>query len=507
MTNDEAGSRRLLARASLVAAGTLYQQGVAFASGLIVARVVGAADYGVFTLARSIVDVAGTVTRLGLDIGLQRFFGQTSAPPNAVSRSVILGRVRLLAITAALIAISAVGLWLGPYLEAHVYRYRDFADVLLCLAVALPFANDVAVLGGAYRGILKLTPSILVECVLQPTLRLAAIGALMLAGWRLWAAVVGTTFAACLAWFVLALASRRVFRDRVAGLCAAWADAFHVVRYSSVLGVSVLVTSLTSSVDVLLLGHYASAAEVGRYSLAKMLVLIMGVVGGAFVQGLGSTIAALHYRGEREGLRNAMAQTITWVARTTLPAFLVFVFWGAELMHVFGPTFETSSAVVRWLAVSQFVLVVFGPCGWALSMTGRHVLELGVLVLGLATAAAACWFAVPAFGQVGAAAAMAMSALATNALRVSVVARSLRALPFGMEIPWLMASSFGLAFIVSALVAPLHLAPLWSALLCSSTFLAGYAAVIWRFVLSDEERETVRGGVRRAQLRASGARA
>jgi len=507
MTNDEAGSRRLLARASLVAAGTLYQQGVAFASGLIVARVIGAADYGVFALARSIVDLAGTVTRLGLDIGLQRFFGETSAPLNAVSRSVILGRVRLLAVTAALLAVATVGLWLGPYLETHVYRYRDFGAVLFCLAVMLPFANDVAVLGGAYRGILDLTPSIVVECIVQPTVRLVAIGALMLAGWRLWAVVVGTIFAACLAWLVLAAVSRDVFRDRVARLRAAWADAFHVVGYSSVLAVSVLVTSLTTSVDVLVLAHFADAAEIGRYSLVKTLLLIMGVLGVAFVQGLGTTVAALHYRGDRDGLRNAMAQTITWIARTSLPAFLVFVFWGTELMQVFGPTFQSSATVVRWLAAGQFVFVVFGPCGWALSMTGRHVLELGVLVLGLAIAALACWFAVPTFGQAGAAVAMAASALATNALRVSVVARSFRALPFGAETLWLTAAGFALAWPVRAFVTSLDLPSPWGALLGSGTFLVCYAVAIWRFVLSAEERETVRGGVKRAQLRLSGARA
>ncbi|HVS23764.1 MAG TPA: oligosaccharide flippase family protein [Gammaproteobacteria bacterium] len=497
----EGTAKKLLQRASLVAAGTLYQQGVAFASGLIVARVIGAADYGVFALARSLVDVAATVTRLGLDIGLQRFFGETSIPLNKVSRGVMLRRLRLCAAATALIVVFAVALGLGRFLEAHVYRYTDFAAVLLCLSLTLPFANDVSVLGGAYRGILNLTPSVLVECILQPTVRLAAIGALLWMGWRLWAVAYGTTFAACLACLVLALASRGAFRDGEERGHASWTDALRVVRYSIVLAGAVLVTSLTTSIDVLVLAHFTSAEEVGRYSLVKTLLLVMGVLGAAFVQGLGTTVAALHFRGDGAAMRRAMVHSVTWIARTTLPVFVVFVFWGADLMPLFGPTFESPPTVVRSLAAAQLAFVVLGPCGWALSMTGKHLLELGVLLLGLAVAAVLCWLAVPAFGEAGAAVAMAASTVATNALRVAVVRRRYGAWPFGGEIIWLTAVSLALGWISNTAVAAVGLPPPWRAFAGAVCFLIAFVAVLWRFVLDDTEREALLGSVRGAQLR------
>src|SRR6185436_17795855 len=183
---DEGRPGRLIGRASIVAAGTVYQQIISFLSGLIVARVIGASEYGIFNLARSLLDLTAIFTRLGLDIGLQRYFGETNASQDNSFRIAVLRRVRLMASALALITVAAVALGLGRYLEDNVYHYSHFAEILLCLALALPFFTDIAGLGGAYRGILKLSAPVIVECVLMPTVRLALILLLFAAGWRLW---------------------------------------------------------------------------------------------------------------------------------------------------------------------------------------------------------------------------------------------------------------------------------------------------------------------------------
>src|SRR5438105_15635488 len=100
---DEARAGRIIGRASIMAAGTAYRQAVSFISGLIVARVIGAADYGIFNLARTLVEVTGMLTRLGLDLGLQRFFGETNTTQLRASRIGLLPRLRLLADAVALL--------------------------------------------------------------------------------------------------------------------------------------------------------------------------------------------------------------------------------------------------------------------------------------------------------------------------------------------------------------------------------------------------------------------
>lgn len=495
---DEAGPRRLIGRASLVAAGTGYQQGISFLSGLIVARVIGASEYGIFNLARNLVEVTGTLTRLGLDIGLQRFFGETGTARDRGSRAAVLRRVRLLAGALALLPAIAIALGLGRVLEGAVYPYSRFADILLCLALALPFATDLAVLGGAYRGTLKLAPSVIAECVLLPTVRLAVIVVLFLAGWRLWAVVAGTLLASVAASAFLALRARTDFRGEAPAAPPSWNAALRVVGYSSVLAVTVLVTSLTASMDLLTLGYFTTAEDVGQYSLVKTLLMPMGVFAAAFVAGLGALVAERYFRGDFAGVARVMSLSTRWVTLATLPVFAIFLFWGAQLTPLFGPSFATSQAVVAWLAASQFVLVIFGPSGWALSMTGRHFLELKILAAGLVAAAVLCWIAVPAFGQLGAAVAACVSVASANLVRVLFVRRFMGALPFGNDIFVITASGIGLAWLSKLALAPVSLSPLWSAVCGIGLFVVAYGIACWTHLLDDSEKGGIRGALRSA---------
>jgi O-antigen/teichoic acid export membrane protein len=492
---DESGPRKLFGRASITVAGTAYQQGISFISGLIVARVIGAADFGIFNLARNLVEVTGIFTRLGLEIGLQRYFGETNTARNRASRIAVLRRVRLLASTFALLPVVAVALGVGRVLEGNVYHYSGFAEILLCLALALPFSTDLAVLGGAYRGILKLSPAVIAESVLLPTIRLAAIVTLLIAGWRLWAVVVGTTLGSFLASAFLAMRARSDFRNSAAAQPHSWDDAFRVMRYSSILAVGVLVGTLTTSMDMLVLGRFTTAQDLGQYSLAKMLLTLMGVFGAAFTQGLGALVAERHVRGDLDGMVRVISLSIRWITLVTVPIFAIFLLWGAQLTHLLGPSFAVSQAVVCWLAAGQFVFMIFGHSGWALSMTGKHFLEVKILSVGLIIAAALCWVAVPAYGQLGAAVATCSSMVIVNLARTLFVRRFLGAFPFGGDIFVITAAGIGLAWGSNVVIAQFSLSSFWSAVSGIGCFVLTYGIASWTYLFSESEKSGIHGAV------------
>jgi O-antigen/teichoic acid export membrane protein len=493
---DEAGPRRTLRRASIVAAGAAYGQCIAFLSGLIVARVIGAAEYGIFNLARNLVEVTGIFTRLGLDLGLQRYFGETTSARDQAARIVLLSRLRLLASVLALVPVIAVALGLGRVLEDNVYRHSRFAEVLLCLALALPFLTDIAVLGGAYRGILKLTPSVLAQYVLLPTIRLAIIVLLFAAGWRLWAVVAGTTLGSVAAAAFLALRARSDFRGVPAPVRPhPWSEAYRVVGYSVVLAGCMVVTALTTNMDIFMLGHFATAQELGQYSLVKTLLVVTSVFGASCGQGLEPLVADRYSRRDFDGMVRVMSLNARLIALVTVPALAIFLFWGAQIALLFGPSFAVPQAVVGWLAIAPFVSMIFWPAACGLSMTGRHFLELRILSVGLVMATLLCWFAIPAYGQLGAAVAMCVSVVSANLARVWFVRRYLGAFPFGTDIFAIAAAGVVLAWASSIVVAQLSLTWFWNVFLGIGCFILAYGAAVWSWLLSDSERSGIRAAL------------
>jgi O-antigen/teichoic acid export membrane protein len=396
---------------------------------------------------------------------------------------IVLRQLRIIAALVALVPGILVGLGVGQLIQDHIYHYAGFAQVLLCLALALPFVTDLAVLGGAYRGVLRLGPSILAESILMPTVRLILILVLFALGLRLWAVVVGTAAGSLIASIFLALRAHRDFGAppvQTDASARSWAEARRVIRFSVVLAATVLVATLAASMDVLMLGHFAPAADLGRYTLARTLVVLIGLGASAFNQSLGALVANRYFRGDMPGMLKVMSETIRWIAVGTLPALAIFVFWGAQLIPIFGASFTISPIVIGLLAAGQSVQALFGPAGWALSMTGRHVLELKVLLGGLLLSVMLCLLLVPAMGQVGAALSTLTAMSLTNVVRLACIRYTWKALPYDITLLFAAAGTLGLAWMIRTLVDS-FIAPGFLATAAGiGLFVLAYGAVCWR---------------------------
>lgn len=484
----------VFAAARVAGMSTLYMQALSLLSGLLIARMVGAADYGLFNLARSLVTQIHMVVRLGLDVGLQRYLGEQGlASGERHLRLANLRLLRRLVLALSLAVLLLLGLGGAGWLEQHVYRHPGFAGVLLGTAVALPFMADLSVLGGAYRGLLNLTPSVLVEYVLMPTLRLVVIGLLFLLGWRLWAAVGGTTFSAGVAAGVLAWQARRGLASPAVPLPVGGLLQLPVLRYSLVLSASTLVVSLSRSADLLLLGHYRSAAEAGQYSVAQMSMAVIALFASSIGQTTGPRVAALHSQGDRAGLAAMMARQARWIALLSIPLCAVMMVWGQRLLLVFGQGFLIDGGVLALLALNQYALAVLTPSGWLLSMTGYHRAEVRVMLIGLVLMLGLGGWLIPGHGQLGAAVALLCASVAANAARVMFSHLRLGILALSWRLVWLSLWPIGLAALLEW---PRRWqrgpATVWEAAGMALVYGLLYAGLVWRFSLWAGERQALR---------------
>jgi O-antigen/teichoic acid export membrane protein len=138
--------------------------------------------------------------------------------------------------------------------------------------------------------------------------------------------------------------------------------------------------------------------------------------------------------------------------------------------------------VIAWLATAQFIAALLGTMGWALSMTGRHVLELRILIAGLLLSALLCAIAVPAWGQLGAAIATCVATAFSNGLRLCFVRRAMGAWPVDAGVLRMLVAGVGVALVVRLLLAQLPLPALWGAVLGIACFVLCWAGLCWRYL-------------------------
>jgi O-antigen/teichoic acid export membrane protein len=467
----------------------IYNQMLSFAVGILVAQVIGASQYGVVSVARNILEILGIVSPLGLDLALQRHLGSGQRSTRLGQLAVFRSAAFVLGIAPA--ALAALGL--GTYVEQSIYRYPEFANVLLATLVALPFVTDLAVLGGAYRGVLKPDPSIVASYVLQPTFRAIVMITLFAFGWRLWAVVVGTSISYVISWVILALRARRELAptDSTGGLD--WADALSVLRYSPSLAASLIFTMCIRSTDSLFLGHFGSLADVGQYGAVVLLAQLIGLVGLAIGQTLGARIALCHRNGDIAGMERLLAKNIRLTSLFSAPVFAAIVFWGDRIDLVLGPTFAVDAAVVSIVAARMMVQTMFGCSGFALSMTGRHLLETGLLGIGFLASVALCFALIPHYGQIGAAWAGLISLSMINVARYAVVQSIFGIKHIKLAAMKPVAWAATVAGATDLLLRPLDNRTVLFTLFAVVVFAMSFAVSAWFVLVTHQDREMIAG--------------
>ncbi|KRR09509.1 lipopolysaccharide biosynthesis protein [Bradyrhizobium valentinum] len=479
----------LLKGAPLNAAAMFYAKLVSFAAGIVIARVIGASQYGMFNVARSILDSCSIVTPLGLNFALLRHLG--SAPEQVSARLRQLTFFRLITFVLALIPPALVATGLGSYVEQSIYRYPDFANVLLVTLIALPFATDIAVLGGAYRGVLNPAPFMLANYVVQPTVRLIIMGLLFVLGFQLWAVVVATSASYIISWTMLALLARKDMPGSSPSDGQDWADIRSVFASSPSLTASVVFTAWIRSADTLFLGHFGTSKDVGQYAAILMVAQLIGVLGEALGQTLGSRIA-LHFRNnDLAAMENSLADNARRTALLSAPVFAVVLFWGNRMDLVLGSSFVVEFLVVALVAARIFLQTIFGYSGFALSMTGWHVRETVILGFGLLFSLLIFSILVPRYGQLGAALASFTALVAIDLVRFAVVRTIFRIRIVGISVATTTALAVTTSGLSYLLMSPFDDRTLLSTILQVMISFGLYAGLAWPLLFTSQDRAVI----------------
>ncbi|MFP4474784.1 MAG: lipopolysaccharide biosynthesis protein [Desulfatibacillaceae bacterium] len=423
MEEESAGAR--LRRTGVGGLGVrVASMAAQFLAAVVLARVLDADGYGVYAFAMAVVTVATIPAQTGLTNLAVRYTATYHVREEW-------GALRGLFATLPRWAL-AYGLSAAAVLLAATYWTKGLgagAREIPALAWTCPvlvLTPLVALAGGFLRGLGQTVRGLIPELVYLPVGFLILVGAMavfaeqwLTPGNAMAMRAAAATFAVAVGWAMLA-------RQRPGGPAECRPEPrarewFRTIMPLSFMGGMMIVNSQT---DILMLGWFRDASEIGVYKAAVQGASLIAFVLTAMNTVLAPHLARLYATGEMSGLRELVTKSARVSLAGALPAAIVFWLFGDSLLGwVFGPEFRSGYVPLAVLCLGQVVNASAGSVGFLLNMSGHERdTAMGVTVAAVSNIVLN-GVLIPMYGMPGAAMATASSMVLWNVLLVFLARR------------------------------------------------------------------------------------
>ncbi|WP_196259680.1 flippase [Pelagibacterium limicola] len=402
---------------------TLLNVGLA----IVLARALGAEGFGVYSFVFALITIMAIPAQMGLPNLVVRETAKAQAGENWGLMKGLWRWSSLMALgmSAVLMAIGALAAWIfaANLPEGGIAVF--YWGLVLVPLVALGNLR-----GAALRGLRHVVQGQLPEFILRPAF---LIGLVLAAHFGLSARALTASDAMMLhavaSLMAFMIGAWLLLRARPVELKAAQNPEVHTrlwlasaVPLAMIAGMNQLITNT----DVVMLGFFKAHADVGYYKIAVQGAVLVALVLSAANLVVMPHIARLYAQGDLKRLQRVATTSARSTAMFSLPAFLVIVVFGREIIGIlFGNEFEPGYTALVILACGQLINALASSVGPLLSMSGheRHLSQVLFAMVGLNMALN--YALIPMFGITGAALATATTIATKNLILWGVVRRHL----------------------------------------------------------------------------------
>ena len=430
MTSAAAAMKALVLHSGQVLFVRILGAALGFVFQVYLARLLGAQGAGVIAIALTSLIVGSVIARVGSDVLALRTAATLVERQEWARLADFEKRIAGVVGSIALI-LAGAGAWLGPALSEAVFSDPALEGPWMIIALALPPYSLIVLYGelmkGAQRHKLAAVfqgaaipfASILGLVVFLPE-QPAPITAAKIYACAVW--IVAVVQLVC--WRMTVVQLRRMLPER-SGSGRITLSTEPVYRTLLPLYGASLAAITMAWTDLLLLGVWRSASEVGLYNAATRMAMLTGFVLMAVNSIVAPRFAAAQTRGSERDMMQTARQAALLCTGATLPAILIFALVGDKLLSLFGAEFTGAYLALVVLSLGQLANAVTGPVGYLLNMTGHHRIEALISIASAFLNLILCIACIPRYGLLGAAFASAGALTVCNLIRLVAVRRHL----------------------------------------------------------------------------------
>ena len=390
-----------------------------FTMHVLLARVLGVAEYGIYVLALTWVTVLSLIANFGMLQTMTRFVAEYRAREQwGLLRGVLrtgYGVTLAVGLVFALAGSATVRL-LGDRLSATQ------AETFWLAFAWLPLFSLLTSFQGTLRGLNRIVPALLPQLLLRPVLVVCLVSGVSLVWGGLTAvhAMAFTLAAALISFGVGWNWAHRALPWQVKEHKAEFRRGYWL-RVGGTLLLMTGMNNILRQTDVLMIGSLMGAMESGLYNSAARLVELVTFGNVAVSTAVAHIISGRYASGDREAVRKivVMASRATFVF--ALAACVVLFVFGRWVLSLFGPEFAVAYWPLAVLLAGQLALGLTGVANVALVMTGHERNAAQVIGLVMVVNIFLNAMLIPHAGLIGAALSTATSNVLWTALLFFVI--------------------------------------------------------------------------------------
>lgn len=391
---------------------------------VLLARLLGVDQLGVFAFALSIV----TIVAIPVDLGLPQVVTRSMAVYDSLHNWSAM-RGLLLRANSLVLGISALIVMLTASVTLMTDISQDDLYVFLAALAALPFIALGALRRGSLIGLHRPVTAQFPEAIIQPVMFVMAlgVGALLMKppefsptvamGLRVFTFVV----AFCAGHFLLL----RFLPAQVKQVSASFETSGWLRGALAFMLLGGLAT-LNAHAGIVMLGFLGSNEDVGVYKVVVVLSGTVIFVLQAVNLTLSPMVAKLHAEGDKKRLQNIVTLASRVLLLCGLPVSILFVLFGEWLLlWLYGTQFTQGAVALAILCLGQLANAATGPVGMVLNMSGYERDTIKGQVTGAALNVVLGAVLIPVWDINGAALAAACSLVTSNIILVTLAYRRL----------------------------------------------------------------------------------
>ena len=478
--------QKIMKGAGIVFIGTIIGLLLGFVGRIILIRYTTQSEYGIYSLAFSILSICVVISTLGLSEGSTRYIAYFRGKGEGGNvRGVIYSSIKIA--LAASLSIAAICFFISDFISVGLFHTLELSTPLKIFSIAILFSVLISVFIAILRGFGRVDAKVYFQDILRPVLFILFLIAVVLFDLHFIGVFYAYVLSIVVTCVVFTVYMVKKYTQSIGTNSVGNPMTQKLLSFSIPLLAVSMLTMVMSWTDTLMLGYFKTPDVVGLYNaalpLAHLLTTVINSVGFLFIP----IMSMLYSKNQMEEVGQSYAISTKWCFMATLPLFFIFfLFSGVVLNLLFGSRYVGAAIVLQVLSLGFLFNSYFGFNYHTLIIIGKSKFLMLCFLISAIMNIALNTILIPTLGATGAAIATASSFVMVELLMAVKLYTTSGIHPFTktyIRLTILSILLISIFFVVKNLFA----ATFWMLLVFLSLFLMIYGLVILFTRSFDEE--------------------